>query len=291
MQSFANVIVLASFYCLICFGYVLVYRTSRVLNLAHGELMTLGGYFLYTIVFLSLTTHPITSFLAASLVSLILGFMIYFFLMRLMTGTSIVAAMLVTIALGILLRGLTTLIWTSQPLHPFQYLNMGKQAYQIMGGAEISTFGIIKICGAAFMYLGLVLCFKFTRWGIRMRAVGENPLLASFRGIQIHKYYALSWGIAVLSAGLAGMIQACDSGLEPEMFVLGLKAIPVVMVGGLDSLGGVILGAFVVAAAEILAINYISPQASEVAPFAVLLGMLLIRPWGFFGTKEELERV
>ena len=87
------------------------------------------------------------------------------------------------------------------------------------------------------------------------------------------------------------MIQACDSGLEPEMFVIGLKAIPVVMVGGLDSLGGVILGAFVVAASEILAINYISPQASEVAPFAVLIGMLLIRPWGLFGTKEELERV
>ncbi len=290
LQSLVNVVVLASLYCLICFGYVLVYRTSRVLNLAHGELMTLGGYFLYTIV-LNLTTHPITSFVAASLISLALGFLIYFLLMRFMTGTSIVSAVLVTIALGILLRGLTTLSWTSQSLHPFQYISMAKHSYQIIEGARISTFGIIKICGAFLMYLGLVLCFKFTRWGIRMRAVGESPLLASFRGIEIHKYYALSWGIAVLSGGLAGMIQACDSGLEPEMFVIGLKAIPVVMVGGLDSLGGVILGAFVVAAAEILAINYISPQASEVAPFAVLIGMLLIRPWGLFGTKEELERV
>ena len=87
------------------------------------------------------------------------------------------------------------------------------------------------------------------------------------------------------------MIQACDTGLEPSMFIIGLKAFPVVLVGGLDSLAGVIVGAFVVALAEMLAIQYISPQASEVAPFAVLLFMLLIRPWGLFGTKEELERV
>jgi branched-chain amino acid transport system permease protein len=290
LQSLVNVFVLASLYCLICFGYVLVYRTSRVLNLAHGELMTLGGYFLYTVV-LALTTDVLTSFAVASLFSLVLGFLVYFLLMRLMTGTSIVAAVLVTIALGILLRGVTTLSWTSQSLHPFQYFGISIQSYHIAEGAEISTFGIVKLISAALVYIGLVVCFKFTRWGIRMRAVGENPLLASFRGIELHKYYALSWGIAVFTGGLAGMIQACDSGLEPEMFVIGLKAIPVVMVGGLDSLGGVIPGAFIVAAAEILAINYISPQASEVAPFVVLLGMLLVRPWGLFGTKEELERV
>ena len=247
MQNIVNVFVLASLYCLICFGYVLVYRTSRVLNLAHGELMTLGGYFLYTVV-LALTTNIITSFVVASLLSLILGFLVYFFLMRFMTGTSIVAAVLVTIALGILLRGITTLSWTSQSLHPFQYFSMSVQSYRITDDAGISTFGIVKIVSATLMYIGLVVCFKFTRWGIRMRAVGENPLLASFRGIVLHKYYALSWGIAAFSGGLAGMIQACDSGLEPEMFVIGLKAIPVVMVGGLDSLGGVIPGAFIVAA-------------------------------------------
>ncbi|MBW1944875.1 MAG: branched-chain amino acid ABC transporter permease, partial [Deltaproteobacteria bacterium] len=82
-----------------------------------------------------------------------------------------------------------------------------------------------------------------------------------------------------------------DSGLDPGMFIIGLKAFPVVLVGGLDSLVGVIPGAFAVALAEVIAIHYISPQASEVAPFAVLLVMLLIRPWGLFGTKEELERV
>jgi len=290
MQNIVNLIVLSSLYCLICCGYVLIYRSSRVLNLAHGEFMALGGYFLFT-VSLSIFSDPVPSFLLSFILSLALGFLVYLFLMRFMAGESVFAAVLVTIALGILLRGLITLIWTSQFWYPLKYLGMQNVSHQILKGAVISTFGIIKIVSAILLYLGLFFCLKFTKWGQKMRAVGEKPLLASQRGIALHKYYALSWGIGAFSGGLAGMIQACDSGLDPGMFVIGLKAFPVVLVGGLDSFIGVIPGAFTVALAEILTINYISPQASEVAPFFVLLLMLLIRPWGLFGTKEELERV
>jgi branched-chain amino acid transport system permease protein len=290
MQNIVNLIVLSSLYCLICCGYVLIYRSSRVLNLAHGEFMALGGYFLFT-VSLSIFSDPVPSFLLSFILSLALGFLVYLFLMRFMAGESVFAAVLVTIALGILLRGLITLIWTSQFWYPLKYLGMQNVSHQIVKGAVISTFGIIKIVSAILLYLGLFFCLKFTKWGQKMRAVGEKPLLASQRGIALHKYYALSWGIGAFSGGLAGMIQACDSGLDPGMFVIGLKAFPVVLVGGLDSFIGVIPGAFTVALAEILTINYISPQASEVAPFLVLLLMLLIRPWGLFGTKEELERV
>ena len=184
-----------------------------------------------------------------------------------------------------------TLIWTSQLRHPLQHLGLRNVPHTIAENATISSFGIVAIVSFLLLYLGLFICLKFTRWGLRMRALAENPLLASQRGVVLHKYYAVSWGIATFSGGLAGMIWACDSGLDPGMYVIGLKAFPVVLVGGLDSLGGVIPGAFIVALAEVLAINFISPHASEVAPFAVLLAMLLIRPWGFFGTKEELERV
>ena len=290
MQLVVNVVQWAALYCLICCGYVLIYRTSRVLNLAHGEFMAMGGYFLFTVT-VYLIADPISSFIIACFLSLVLGFGVYFFLMRFMAGESVFAAVLVTVALGILLRGLMTLIWTSQSWHPLQNMKVENASHQLFEGAVISTFGIVMVASTVVLYLTLFLSFKFTRWGLRMRAVGEHPLLASQRGIGLHKFYALSWGIAVFSGGLAGMIQACDTGLEPGMFIIGLKAFPVVLVGGLDSLAGVIVGAFVVALAEILCIQYISPQASEVAPFAVLLFMLLIRPWGLFGTKEELERV
>ena len=290
MQILVNLIVLSALYSLICCGYVLIYRSSRVLNLAHGEFMALGGYFIFTVA-LSIFSSPVPSFVLACIFSIALGFFVYLFLMRFMAGESIFAAVLVTVALGILLRGVMTLIWTSQLLHPLQYLQVQNASHEIVKGAVISTFGIVKVVAAVCLYLGLFFCLKFTKWGLRMRAVGEKPLLASQRGIGLHRYYALSWGIGAFSGGLAGMIQACDSGLDPGMFVIGLKAFPVVLVGGLDSLIGVIPGAFVVALAEILTIMYISPQASETAPFFVLLLMLMFRPWGLFGTKEELERV
>ena len=289
MQLLVNVVVLAALYCLICCGYVLVYRASRVLNLAHGEIMTLGGYFLLSMT-LVMTGNPFISLGLAVCMSLLLGLIIYFALMRFMAGESVFAAVLVTVSLGILLRGLMTLIWTSQSWHPLQYLGLTNTGHSLFGKAVISTFGLAAILSAILLYVALFTCLKFTRWGLRMRAVGENPLLASQRGIDIHKYYALSWGLAAFSAGLAGIIMACDSGLEPNMFVIGLMAFPVVLVGGLDSLVGVIPGALVVALAQVAAI-YISPQASEVAPFVVLLCMLLVRPWGLFGTKEEWERV
>ena len=290
MQLIVNLFTLSSLYCLIGSGYVLIYRSSRVLNLAHGEFMAMGGYFLFAVV-ISMFSNPVPSFIAAGIFSLLLGLVVYFFLMKFMVGESVFTAVLVTIALGILLRGVMTLIWTSQLYHPIEYLSIKNSSHVIMKNAVVSTFGITKILSAVFLYIGLFFCLKFTKWGLRMRAVGENPLLASQRGISLHKYYALSWGIGAFAAGLAGMIQACDSGLDPGMFVIGLKAFPVVLVGGLDSLLGVIPGAFIVALAEILTINYISPQASDVAPFVVLLLMLMIRPWGLFGTKEELERV
>jgi len=290
MQMIANTLILASMYSLIGCGFVLVYRTSRVVNLAQGELMALGGYFLFTVV-LGILRAPVPSFLLASIFSLCLGFAVYFFLMRFLAGESVFAAILTTIALGILFRGSITLIWTSQLFRPLQTMGIANGSHTLVGGIVVSTFGIVSFVGAACLYLGLFFWLKFTRVGLRMRAVGENPLLASRRGIALHNYYALSWGLAALTAGFAGMIQSCDAILQPGIVSVGLKTFPVVLVGGLDSLVGVIPGALVVAVAEVVAINYISPQASEAAPFVVLLVMLLVRPWGLFGTKEELERV
>jgi len=290
MQIIVNTVVLASLYSLIGCGFVLIYRASRVVNLAQGELMAMGGYFLFTVA-MGLFKDPVPSFFVASIFSMALGFMIYLFLMRFMAGESVFAAILATIALGILLRGLITLIWTSQLWHPLEKMGITNGSHTLIKDAVISTFGIVTVLSAFLIYVALFLCLKFTRWGLRMQAVGENPLLASRRGIKLHNYYALSWGVAAFTGGFAGMIQSCDSILEPGMVAIGLKTFPVVLVGGLDSLIGVIPGAFIVAIAEVIAINYISPQASEAAPFIVLLAMLLIRPWGLFGTKEELERV
>ena len=123
-----------------------------------------------------------------------------------------------------------------------------------------------------------------------MRAVGENPLLAAQRGIKLHATYALAWAMATFTGGCAGILLALDSGLDTSMAIISLKAFPAALVGGLDSLRGAVVGSLVVATAEILAIQYVDPLVSEVMPFLVLIIMLMVRPWGLFGTKEEIER-
>jgi branched-chain amino acid transport system permease protein len=124
-----------------------------------------------------------------------------------------------------------------------------------------------------------------------MRAAGQSPLLAAQRGINLHAIYALAWTLSTLTASIAGMLIALDSGLDQTMAVIGLKAFPAALVGGLDSLVGALAGALVVAAAEVLLIHYVDPLLSEVAPFLVLIAILIVRPWGLFGTREELDRV
>jgi len=289
LQLAVNIAVLASIYALISCGYVLIYRVSRVLNLAHGELMMLGAYALYATASL-FSGHPVVAVGAAAVLALAVGGLVYVLLMRSMTGEAVLSAVLATIALGILLRGLMVLTWTAQEQHPLEALGFSSDSVAV-AGARISTVSLALILTTAAVYLGLFLFLRYTSWGIRMRAAGQNPLLAAQRGIGLHGIYALAWGLATFSGGLAGMLIACDGALDQTMVVIGLKAFPAALVGGLDSLGGALIGSLIVAAAEVLLIYYVDPLLSDVVPFFILLAMLIVRPWGLFGTKEELDRV
>lgn len=289
MQLAVNIAVLASIYALISCGYVLIYRTSRVLNLAHGELMMLGAYGLFTTASL-FGGHPLAAIAMSALLALAVGVLVYVVLMRRMTGESVLTAVLTTIALGILLRGAMVLVFGAQEQHPLPLLGFENASIAI-GDARISAVSLTLVLATAAVYLGLWAFLRFTVWGIRMRAAGQNPLLAAQRGIGLHAIYALAWGLATLTAGLAGMLIACDAALDQTMVMIGLKAFPAALVGGLDSLLGALVGALVVAAAEVLLIYYVDPLLSDVVPFAVLLAMLAFRPWGLFGTREELDRV
>ena len=151
--------------------------------------------------------------------------------------------------------------------------------------------GLTLVLTTGAVYLGLWLFLRHTRWGIRMRAVGQNPLLAAQRGIGLHAIYALAWSLATFTGGLAGMLIASDSALDQGMVIIGLKAFPAALVGGLDSLLGTLLGALIIAIAEVLVIHYVIPLLADVVPFLVLLATLILRPWGLRGTREELDRV
>jgi branched-chain amino acid transport system permease protein len=290
LQLAVNITVLAAIYALIACGYVLIYRVSRVLNLAHGELMMLGAYLLLATA--SLFAGNFWTALAAALVlSLVVGLLVYVLLMRRMTGEMVLAAVLATVALGILLRGAVVLIWSAQQQYPAQALGVANPAIALPGGGRISTFAAILVVTTAVVYAALFVFLRFGRWGVRMRAAGQNPLLAAQRGINLHAVYALAWSLSTFTGSIAGMLIALDSGLTSTMVIIGLKAFPAALVGGLDSLVGALAGAVIVAAAEILLIHYVDPLLSDVVPFLVLVAMLVVRPWGLFGTREELDRV
>ena len=290
MQLAVNIIVLASIYALIACGYVLIYRVSRVLNLAHGELMMLGAYMVLATASL-FSGHPVMALTAAVLLSLVVGVLVYVFLMRKMTGEMVLAAILTTVALGILIRGLVVLVWSAQQQYPAQALALPNPSIVLPGGGHISMWSAVLVGTNLVVYGALFGFLRFGRWGMRMRAAGQNPLLAAQRGINLHGVYALAWSLSTLTGALAGILMALDSGLTATMPVIGLKAFPAALVGGLDSLVGALIGALIVAGAEVLLIYYVDPLLSDVVPFLVLVAMLVVRPWGLFGTREELDRV
>ena len=290
MQLAVNIAVLAAIYALISCGYVLIYRVSRVLSLAHGELMMLGAYGLAATASL-FSGHPLIAIGVSVALALMVGIAVYAALMWRMTGESVLAAVLATIALGVLLRGGMILAFGTQTQYPLQSLGWTNASMALGASARISAAGLALIVVTAAVYAGLFLFLRTTRWGIRMRAAGQNPLLAAQRGIRLHGIYALAWGLATLTGGMAGMLIACDAGIESTLVTIGLKAFPAALVGGLDSLVGALVGSLVVAGAEVLLIHYVDPLLSDVVPFFVLLAMLALRPWGLFGTREELDRV
>lgn len=290
MQLAVNIAVLTAIYALIACGYVLIYRVSRVLSLAHGELMMVGAYALLSTAGL-FRQWPLVAIAVSLLLAVVVGVLIYVLLMRRMTGEQVLAAVLTTIALGIMLRGAMSLVYSAQQQYPLTELGLSNPPIQLWGGARVSAVGLALIVVTALVYLSLYLFLRFSSAGIRIRAAGQNPLLAAQRGINLHAVYALTWGLAVFTGGLAGMLIACDSGLDATMTTIGLKAFPAALVGGLDSLAGAILGALIIALAEVLLIHYVDPLLADVVPFLVLTAMLMLRPWGLLGSREQLDRV
>jgi branched-chain amino acid transport system permease protein len=289
-QLLANTLVLAGTYVLLAVGYVVVYRASRVVNLAHGELMTLAGYAFFTVVSAA-PGRPLPGLAATLVISGVVGAAVYFVLMRPMAGQPLFSAVLVTISLGILLRGLIVLTWSADFKYPLAVLGYENRPIHLALGAVLSTVDLLTLGAEACLLVLLAIFFKRSRLGIQMRATAENPRLAAQAGINIHLVFALAWAISTLTGGTAGVLYASNIRLDPEIGVIGLKAFPVALVGGLDSLAGVVPASLVIALLEILAVNYLSPLLSDVIPFAILLVMLVFRPWGLYGTREELERV
>ena len=290
MNLLVVILIQASFYALLGIGYVLIYRATRVLNLAHGDLMVFGAYlFLQALVTSGGSlTFAIT---AAALGAALLGAMVYLGLMRPLASYPVAVGVLATIALGLVLRTIITVIWSAQTRYPAELLGQTGRPIALFAGVSISGIDILIIAAAIIAMIGFPLLLRLSTVGIEMRGVAENAVLAAQRGINIHRINALSWAAATMMAAVAGIFFSIKVRLGPDIWYVGLAGFAPALIGGMDSLKGVVIGAIIVAAAEVLAALYIAPQVAVAAPFLVLLVALWIRPWGIFGSREELERI
>ena len=211
--------------------------------------------------------------------SLLVGVLVYVLLMRKMTGEMVLAAILTTIAIGILLRGLVILIWSAAQQHPLQALRFSNPSIELLGGARISTCAALMVLMTALVYGSLFAFLRFGSWGIRMRAAGQNPLLAAQRGVNLHAIYALAWGLSTLTGSIAGMLIALDSGLDQTMVVIGLKAFAPALVAA-STVSWVRSSAPSSWRGRGARIHYIDPLLSDVVPFLVLIAMLDRAPLG-----------
>jgi branched-chain amino acid transport system permease protein len=284
------ILIQTSFYALLGMGYVLIYRATRVLNLAHGDLMVFGAYLFFQALASSGGSLAL-AIAAAVLGAAVLGAIVYLAVMRPLASYPVAVGVLATIALGLVLRTIVTLIWSAQTRYPAELIGQSGRPIALFAGASVSAIDTLMIAAAFVAMIGFPLMLRLSIVGIEMRGVAENAVLAAQRGINIHRINAFSWAAASVMAAVAGIFFSIKVRLGPDLWYVGLAGFAPALIGGMDSLKGVVIGAVIVAAAEVLAALYIAPQVALAAPFLVLLVALWIRPWGVFGSREELDRI
>ena len=287
MQFFASVIVLSCVYAILASGFVVIYRSSRILNFSYADVVMLIGYFSVTMLEL-IGGPPFIALAAVLLLSFIFGLILYALLIKPMAGQPIFSTIILTVALGIILQAFTILVWRGE----LESISLGwRQYYSLFKGVRLASTEIVIIISTIVFFTALSSFYRFSRIGQQMSATAENTLLASQRGINVYFVTALAWAIGIFATGVASILLGSNYSVSLFMGHVAIKAFSVALVGGLDSIKGIIPAAFLVALTELAASNYINPRLADTMPFIIMLIVLLIRPWGLWGTEEEIERV
>ena len=290
LQLVVSGIVVGSIYALVALGFVLIYKATGVINFAQGEFLMVGAYICLGMV----TTLHIPFWIAFFLtmaVTVVLGMIIEKVALRPMIGEPIISIIMLTIGLSSVLKGAVQVFWgPNNRVYP----QIFSQVPLHIGPVVVSQVYIWSI-GFAFLFLLLfTLFFRFSPSGIAMRAVADDQQAALSMGISVKKIFAMAWCIAFLVAGVGGVFLGNINGVNISLGFFGLKVFPAVILGGLDSIPGAILGGLIIGILEALTGGYLDPivggGTAEVAPFVVLVIILMIKPYGLFGT-EEIEKV
>ncbi|HEY7651333.1 MAG TPA: branched-chain amino acid ABC transporter permease [Methylomirabilota bacterium] len=286
----SNGVLIGLMYALIALGFVLVYKATDAVNFAQGEFVMIAGI----LVAAALGVWKAPLWLAAGLglaVMIAFGFALERTMLRKLIGRPVIAVVMATIGLASILRGIgpTAFGAGSRPLPlpiPDEPIVLGPlfiPPIQLVGGL------------VSLLFLGgFGWFFVKSRKGIAMRAVADNQQVAMAMGINVERYFGLAWAMTGMVSALGGIIWGSIIGVDVNLALVGFKVFPVVILGGLDSIPGAVIGGLIVGLVENVAAGYVDPYVGggtkDFAPYVLMIVALMIRPYGIFG-KKIIERV
>jgi branched-chain amino acid transport system permease protein len=285
LSGVANGAILA----LVALGFVLIYKSSDIINFAQGELLMIGAYLTYTTVETFGIIWPIGVLLAV-IGAAAIGVLIEHFVLRPMIGEPVISVIMVTIGLSSILRAILGAIYGVSPLVAPQIIP--ETTVQLLG-ASVSINRLWAVALSLTLFVALTIFFRRTSEGIAMRAVADDQQAALSMGISVRRVWAIAWAIAAITAAVGGiLLSSIFGGVGADIGRVGLLVFPVVILGGLDSIPGAIVGGLIIGLLQAFAGGYLPTELglAEVLPFIVLVLILLVRPYGLFGQKM-IERV
>ncbi len=290
-QLVLNGVIVGTLYGVVAMCFVLIYKASQVVNFAQGEFLLIGAWVCWGL----LTKYQLPfvwGFLITLAFMMAFGVLLQVVVLRPLIGEPIIAVIMVTIGLSIVFQALMKWMFGvfAQPFPPI----FPRDAVTI-GNLEVKTVYVMSMIVSVVIMAGFGYFFKATRLGLAMRATAFDQQVAQSLGVSIRQVFALSWAISAMVSGIAGIVIGIVSGVSSGLSFYGIKVFPAVILGGLDSIVGGVVGGIVIGVLENVA-HYVDSQflhwgnMFEIAPFYVLIVILMIKPYGLFGTRD-IERV
>jgi len=290
-QLIVNGLIVGLLYGVVGMCFVLVYKSTQIVNFAQGEFLLIGAWVCWaTFVYLELPF--IVGFLLTMVFMAVFGILLQMIVLRPMIGEPIISVIMVTIGLSIFFQALMKWIFgVSAQSYPKVFET---ESIQILG-LNIEVAYLMSTVIALIIMVAFYLFFKHSKYGLAMRATAFDQQIAQSLGISVKQVFAMSWGIAATVSATAGVVIAMVSGVSSSLSMMGIKVFPAVILGGLDSIVGAIVGGLIIGVLENVAEFFDSQYLHvgnmyDIAPFYVLLIILWFKPYGLFGTKD-IERI
>ena len=290
LMTLVTGIMVGGIYALVALGWVLIYKCSGVLNLAMGELTLIGAY--VTLTFYEMGMPFIAAVVCTMIVGIILGYLTERIFLDKLIGEPILAVIMVTVGLSFFFKGMISFIWGADtrvfepPIFELKPITIGF--------VQISPVYLWSFILSIVLLVIFVAFFKYTRWGLAMQATADDETAALSLGVSARFVYSAAWAIAFISAGVGGALLGNINGINISVGYLGLLVLPAVVLGGLNSVPGAIVGGIIIGILQNLSGTYLDAYfpggVKEIMPFAFMTVFLLFKPYGLWGW-ERIERV